>query len=113
MNVQFVSLPRNDFLQVAADHFASQANTMFSASPQIEYLRLRDYEATNIGAASIFTEMEELLKARGLIPDGTFGKLSRLAGLTQYDAHVIGCACEGQEVSGQEVARRINSLIGN
>ncbi len=100
---------RVSFFELAASHFEERGGEKFRAADGIEFLRLEDFKATVLGDATVFTTIEELAKSQGLLTNGTFGGLTTAIGMDQHDAHLIGCSCNGEEVSGFEVAERLRA----
>ncbi|MFM2381707.1 MAG: hypothetical protein RLZZ76_474 [Candidatus Parcubacteria bacterium] len=106
-----VEVDHLSFLQTAADHFRMKGCETFTAATTLELLRIDDFNARKIGDSTIFTELEVVAKKLHLQPDGTFGGLTRTTGFSQEDAHKIGCACLGAEVTGEEIAQRLDARI--
>jgi hypothetical protein len=100
---------RISFFEMTADHFEKRGNDTFYATEGIELLRLEEFQILPIGKASIFAFIEAIAQSHGHNTNGTFGGLTIAVGLDQQDAHQIGCACNGREVTGSEVAQRLRA----
>jgi len=113
MNALFsiTSVSRVEFLKSAAAYFMRRADETFTAAQRLETLNLNEFNAAKTAGATIFTSLEEVARRLGFQPDGSFGSLTRIAHLDQQDAHKIGCACNGEEVTGEEVASRIERRL--
>ena len=107
MNAHFtLVLDRNESLRLLADHFAARPGVEFTAPHNTENLRLDEFNQTQL-TGTLFEEIATAVGTTGK----TFGTLCDLLGITQYDAHQIGCTCTGEVVMGAEVARRLRSLM--
>ncbi len=101
---------RTEAIRFLADYFAARENEEFTTPHNIESLRLMEFNTKPI-TGSVFEEINSVLRALGHRPAHTFGELTEMLGLTQYDAHRIGCSCNGAVVVGEEIAQRLRSLI--
>lgn len=104
---------RITFFDMAACHFEEMATSIFTAAEGLEFLSLEAFEKEKLGQATIFTTIESLAQTHGLQTDGTFGGLTEAIGLDQQDAHQIGCACNGPEVIGSEIAKRLRERVAS
>jgi len=114
MNAPFnvkTSVSRVEFLGSAVAYFKRRANQKFTAAKRLEFMNLDEFNAAKTAGATIFTSLEEVARSIGLTPDGTFGGLTRIVHLDQQDAHKLGCACNGEEVTGAEMVERIRSRL--
>ncbi len=82
----------------------------FTAPHNIEYLGLNAFNKEKL-TGTIFLEIAAAACTLGHKNCETFGELTNALGITQYDAHQVGCACNGETVTGTEVARRLRALM--